>query len=307
MLTSGSILAKCKLISLSEVKNLNMWGCDLEEISIVQELINVEVISLSVNKINTLKPFANCLKLTELYLRKNSIEDLSEIDHLMNCKSLKILWLEENPVCMNLNYRNYVMNALPQLLKLDNIPVSSNRREEVNAPLRMEPNNKSSSSTQHSTETNDNTPEIVKKKVVSRGSSSHILSRDDQHKNIFKACSQERARLTPISEIKTPVQVKNEEDYMFKFKNLSDLTKFFSTPFEKEKHIPKFNDSLKNSFTANNFNKKIQQKETNNILPHNNHIIKAINNLLEELNITQLNYVKREIDKKLRGEVNSII
>jgi Leucine-rich repeat (LRR) protein len=42
----------------------------------------VEILSLSLNKITTLRDFANCPKLTELYLRKNLIADLGEIKYL---------------------------------------------------------------------------------------------------------------------------------------------------------------------------------------------------------------------------------
>ena len=53
----------------------------------------------SVNKINTLQPFEDCLKLQELYLRKNNIQDINEIAYLQNLPNLKYLWLEENPCC----------------------------------------------------------------------------------------------------------------------------------------------------------------------------------------------------------------
>ena len=45
---------------------------------------NLEVLSLSVNKISTLKDLNNCNKLQELYLRKNNISDIREIKHLVN-------------------------------------------------------------------------------------------------------------------------------------------------------------------------------------------------------------------------------
>ena len=44
---------------------------------------NLEVLSLSVNKINTLKDLFNCNKLQELYLRKNNISDIREIKNLV--------------------------------------------------------------------------------------------------------------------------------------------------------------------------------------------------------------------------------
>jgi Leucine-rich repeat (LRR) protein len=58
---------------------------------------NLEVISLSVNKITTLKEFASCAKLQELYLRKNLIQDIQEVRHLTKLQDLKVLWLQDNP------------------------------------------------------------------------------------------------------------------------------------------------------------------------------------------------------------------
>lgn len=46
-------------------------------------LPNVEVVSLSVNKITSLKDFQNCKNLRELYVRKNEISDYHEIDYLV--------------------------------------------------------------------------------------------------------------------------------------------------------------------------------------------------------------------------------
>ena len=40
---------------LSDVKSLNCWGQDLADVSILCEMPNVEVLSLSVNRICTLK------------------------------------------------------------------------------------------------------------------------------------------------------------------------------------------------------------------------------------------------------------
>ena len=40
---------------LNDVKSLNCWGQDLADVSILCEMPNVEVLSLSVNRISTLK------------------------------------------------------------------------------------------------------------------------------------------------------------------------------------------------------------------------------------------------------------
>jgi len=85
-LTKDIILKKCKKQSLKEIKNINMWGCQLDDVSIIRQLPNIEVVSLSVNQIKTLSDFSTCSKIKELYLRKNLIADLKEVWHLQNLK-----------------------------------------------------------------------------------------------------------------------------------------------------------------------------------------------------------------------------
>lgn len=132
MLTEEQVLAKCHVSSLEEVKNLTLWGNSLENIDIVSKMKNVEVVSLSLNKISSLKPFQNCSNLKELYLRKNSISDIQEINYLQNCKDLRILWLEENPLCDTPNYRDIVIQILPQVMKLDNVMTTENNNNNQN-------------------------------------------------------------------------------------------------------------------------------------------------------------------------------
>lgn len=92
-LTAELIQMKCKTEKLVNIKNLNLWGNDIEDISLIRDMPNIEICSLSLNKILTLKDFVNCKKLTELFLRKNLISDLQEVKYLIHCPNLKILWL----------------------------------------------------------------------------------------------------------------------------------------------------------------------------------------------------------------------
>lgn len=82
---------------------------------------NLEVISLSINSIETLQYFSSCMGLQELYLRKNEIKDINEILYLSQLQFLKKLSLEDNP-CTNVeNYRLTVLKTLPNLEFLDNV------------------------------------------------------------------------------------------------------------------------------------------------------------------------------------------
>jgi hypothetical protein len=84
-LTPELIMLKCKTDKIANIKNLNLWGSDLEDVSIIKEMPNIEICSLSLNKIYTLKDFSSCKKMTELYLRKNLISDLLEVKYLTMC------------------------------------------------------------------------------------------------------------------------------------------------------------------------------------------------------------------------------
>ena len=133
-LTADLILQRTKAGNLESVKNLNLWGNDIDDVRILKEMPNLEVLSLSVNKIATLKPFQYCKKLSELYLRKNDISDLNEIKYIQNLPLLKVLWLWDNPCAEVANYRELVISALPNLVKLDNQVIAPEER--VKVPVR---------------------------------------------------------------------------------------------------------------------------------------------------------------------------
>lgn len=74
------------------------------------------------NNISSLVDFQYCQNISELYLRKNNIQNLMEICYLKGLHRLRVLWLSENPCCGtdHHKYRMTVLRNLPQLQKLDN-------------------------------------------------------------------------------------------------------------------------------------------------------------------------------------------
>eukprot|EP00830_Metopus_es_P022284 TRINITY_DN9811_c0_g1_i1.p1 TRINITY_DN9811_c0_g1~~TRINITY_DN9811_c0_g1_i1.p1 ORF type:complete len:265 (-),score=57.87 TRINITY_DN9811_c0_g1_i1:59-853(-) len=128
-LTPEFIIQRTKSDKFEAIKNLNLWGNDLEDVSAIKDLPNLEVLSLSVNRIATLRDFATCPKLTELYLRKNAVSDLSEVQYLCPLKQLRVLWLWDNPCAETPNYRLIVIKMLPQLVKLENNEITGEERE----------------------------------------------------------------------------------------------------------------------------------------------------------------------------------
>ncbi|KAI2810338.1 hypothetical protein RDWZM_002659 [Blomia tropicalis] len=123
-LTENVVLVRTRCHDLKSVRKLNCWGCALKDVSIVHRMPNVEVISLSINSIDTLENFASCTLLQELYLRKNEIKDINEILHLSQLQYLKKLSLEDNPCTSVDNYRFTVLKTLPNLEYLDNVRVT---------------------------------------------------------------------------------------------------------------------------------------------------------------------------------------
>ena len=134
-LTRELISLKVKSDRLESIRKLNLWGSNLEDISIIAEMPSLEIVSLSVNKIRTLKPFSNLQNLKELYLRKNLISNLNEIKHLTECDNLTKLWLKENPICDNPNYREVIICVLRQVQNLDDIEITDEERERAEKKL----------------------------------------------------------------------------------------------------------------------------------------------------------------------------
>ena len=128
-LTEKFITLKTNIDRIDLIKNLNLWGNELEDISYIRELPLLEVVSLSDNNISTLKDFAYLKNLKEIYIRKNNISDFKEVLYLTKCTNLRVLWLNENPIALNPNYRYYVIKILSQIVKLDDIAISSEERK----------------------------------------------------------------------------------------------------------------------------------------------------------------------------------
>ncbi|XP_045114656.1 uncharacterized protein LOC123506544 isoform X9 [Portunus trituberculatus] len=124
-LTEDMVVARSRGSDIHNVKKLNCWGSELSDVSVVRKLPNVEVLSLSVNRISTLADFQYCQNLQELYIRKNNITDINEVLYLRALPKLKSLWLADNPCAEFEQYRLTVLRALPHLQKLDNVAVDS--------------------------------------------------------------------------------------------------------------------------------------------------------------------------------------
>jgi hypothetical protein len=124
VLQEHMVFQKTRMQSLADVRTLNMWGFELENVSIVSQMINAETLALSVNKITSLAPFESCRHLQQLLLRGNQISSFDELDHLQNLPCLTTLSLIDNPIAQMPNYRDIVLRKLPRLRTLDDLDVS---------------------------------------------------------------------------------------------------------------------------------------------------------------------------------------
>lgn len=112
-------LHRARATCLENIRNLNVWGNELHNISIIRKMINIEVLNLSVNNIYTLEDLSFCPRIKELYLRRNKISSIDEIRFLKNLPNLQVLWLSDNACTNQDNYLYTVLRNLPNLKKLD--------------------------------------------------------------------------------------------------------------------------------------------------------------------------------------------
>jgi hypothetical protein len=91
-------------------------------------------ISLPNKQIDELGSFAKFTKLKVLDLRNNRLRFKRNIEGLFRAPALQVLDLRGNPVCNESGYRQYVIQNMPQLIKLDDVPVTEEERRSIRTP-----------------------------------------------------------------------------------------------------------------------------------------------------------------------------
>lgn len=132
-LTKDLIRSRLGTDNFESIKNLNLWGNNIDDITLLSEMPLLEIISLSMNHIKDLSVFRNLKNLRELYLKDNQINDFNQIENLKNCPKLEILCLIDNPIAKQPNYRQKILDILPNLKKLDDLD-NNNANVNKNSP-----------------------------------------------------------------------------------------------------------------------------------------------------------------------------
>lgn len=124
VLTEEMILAKSGKKKYTDVTKMNAFAMGVERITSLRSFSNLEVVSLSLNKISSLQVFADCHALKELHLRKNNVADIAELNYLSHLAHLHTLLLSDNPCTKLEGYRNTAICTLKMLKKLDSLQVT---------------------------------------------------------------------------------------------------------------------------------------------------------------------------------------
>ena len=317
------IAQKVKSDRIESIRNLNLWGSNIEDISIIEEMPSLEIVSLSVNKIRTLRPFANLQNLRELYLRQNLISNLNEIKHLTDCQNLSVLWLSQNPICDNPNYRAVVICVLPQLQKLDDIAITDEERDKAEKKLsgnydeEDEPendnnqknmqNNQQEEEERYSPKKKNNMSSASKRRSVPNYQESKKREFDDEdnyygNKNQMRNKNKYDDEDDYIKPQKTfqPVRGKQNDNFGRYNNQNNDAYNYDDRPIRAASGVIGSNYNHKksnNNYDDNKYGNNYEDNNRNEKKKGNSNVLNVVINLLKELSTNELQLVKREIDR----------
>ena len=344
------IAQKVKSDRIESIRNLNLWGSNIEDISIIEEMPSLEIVSLSVNKIRTLRPFANLQNLRELYLRQNLISNLNEIKYLTECQNLSVLWLSQNPICDNPNYRAVVICVLPQLQKLDDIAITQEERDKAEKKLsgnfseEDEPEVKSNQKNMREIEQEEERYSPKKKNMINASKRKSAPNYQKSNKKEYEEEDNYYGNKNQLQRNKNKYE-EEEEDYIKPKKTFqpdrrkhnddygrnndqeeNDMYNYDHRPIRAASGVVGKNFNLKrnNNFDDNKYDNKYENRYNNKYdnkydnkyenrydnkydnnyddnrrekKKGNSNVLNVVINLLKELSTSELQTVKREIDR----------
>lgn len=309
-LTRELIAQKVKSDRLESIKKLNLWGSNLEDISIISQMPSLEIVSLSVNKIRSLKAFANLRNLKELYLRQNAISNLNEIKYLTECDNLTKLWLRENPICENPNYREVIICVLPQVQNLDDKEITEDER--IRAEKKLSGNyNEEEDEDDNQNKIEEINREEEKYSPKKNSSGNRGVGRQDEditppheeyddyyeNKNKFKKDLRNKNKYDKEEEYTQPKNT-YEQKRQIRQNKYDDYNNYDDRPIggsgkrqnDNYKKVRTYDD---NKYGRNDFNENSPKEKKKG----NSNVLNVVINLLKELSTKELQIVKREIDR----------
>jgi hypothetical protein len=301
------IAQKVKSDRIESIRNLNLWGSNIEDISILEEMPSLEVVSLSVNKIRTLKPFANLSNLRELYLRRNLISNLNEIKYLTDCQNLSVLWLSENPICDNPNYRAVVICVLPQLQKLDDIAITDAEREKAEKKIggNMADDDEGEQEESNNRENGHNYYENNQNRRNMNENRNKYDDRDDDKDEYMKnkkSYEPNRNRQNDdygrYNDRNNDKSYNNYDDRPIKGNNDKRYNNYDERPIKGNNDYYGNNNRKKNNYGDNNlFRDNYEENDNTEKKRGNSNVLNCVISLLKELSPIELKMVKKEIDR----------
>ena len=248
-LTIDLIIARSNNKNLDSIKTLNLWGCNLSDISILSKLTSLETLSLSKNQIKDISVFKSLKNLKELYLKGNQINDWEQINNLKYCKKLEKLVLKENPISKSTNYPKKVLELLPHLMKLDDKEINSIK-------------NSNNASDQNEISENDINKKMVNSVTYENFNFSHKInddSKDDQKEHFA-------APVIGSSYLRQNQSINNgsENGKKIEGRNFGLVDPQVGNPNISAKTLEVFNKSFRKKKTGGTFF-KLKHKDKNNL------------------------------------------
>ncbi|CAF1054966.1 unnamed protein product [Rotaria sordida] len=132
---SNSVIPRIRDLgtSLSHIRILWMARCCLNDLDGITSLQSLEELYVAYNEISDLSALSMLEYLRLLDLESNLVDDFRQVEFLALCPSLKSLTLEGNPINNHSDYRTEIIQRLPRLQTLDDIP--TNRTNKISSSI----------------------------------------------------------------------------------------------------------------------------------------------------------------------------
>ena len=104
------------------LEELYLGHNNIEEIKGIETLTKLNTLDFSSNKIKKIENLNHLSLLEEFWMSGNLVETYDDIEQLANCKNIKTVYLEHNPISKDFEYRKKTAAMLPSLKQIDSTP-----------------------------------------------------------------------------------------------------------------------------------------------------------------------------------------